>query len=158
MCKRVLGKRYGQTMIEIAVATLIAAITTVAVFSVVLSSFVSQKKADKKELSALALKDAQQTLQAFVSADISNVGACGTGCCAPSCGGVWLEPGRWALAPGLHDITSLITGTALCIGPPACSFTYFVADNNSNTCVGGQLGAGTNKACKTVTFSMTFAD
>jgi type II secretory pathway pseudopilin PulG len=150
-------------MIEVVVATLIAAITTVAVFSVILSSMVSQKKADKRELVAMAFKNAQQTLQAFVSADVNNlVDPLIPGVYyAPTAGGVWAAAGAgWALAPGTHDITSLITGTALCTGTPACSFTYFVADNTEGlaACVNGLLGAATNNACKTVTFTIVFAD
>ena len=175
MLTHISGKRSGQTMIEVAVATLIAAITTVAVFSVILSGFVSQRKADKKELVAMLLKDAQQTLQAFVSADVSNATACG-GYCAPTPFGLWsaaTPANQWALAAGQHDISSLMNPPASgnvyaalrgappapCVaGSPVCYFTYLVTDDNSPTCVGGTLGAGTNNACKTVTFDMRYAD
>ncbi len=163
---QVLGKRSGQTLIEVAVATMISAITSVAVFSVILSSFVSEQKADKKELAAMLLKDAQQTLQAFVSAVPSEAAY------TINAGGLWAADtsGRWALYglpdPGFrHDISSLMNGTALQVNPSVncvwtgnCSFTYVVIDSPSANCINGILGAGTNNACKTVVFSLIFAN
>ncbi len=157
--------RKGQTMIEIAVATMIAAITTVAVFSVILSSFVSQKKADKKELIAMLLKNAHQTLQTYVSADVSTSDACG-GYCAPSAGGLWSadSSGAWALAARRHDISSLMNGTALqvdptvpCVDGGACWFVYTVTNQDCLNEPGGVTSTDL-KSCKTVVFELKHAD
>lgn len=159
MSYRFNSKRPGQTLIEVVIATLIAAMTTVAIFSVILSSFVSQKKADKKEAAAMLLKEAQQTLQTFVSAvpNDSNY--------SPNAGGTWKEPGRWALAgapaPGLqHDISSLMTAElrpagVTCAAGASCYFTYTVTNLD---CLG--LGAYNTDftSCKQVDFSMKYAD
>jgi len=150
MRKRIPGKRAGQTLIEVTIATIIAAITTVAIFSVILSGFVSEQKADRKEAAAMVLKNAQQTLQSFVSVEPSNASY------SPNAGGRWSADtsGVWALNAGRHDISSLMNGTILgpgCVWGGACSFTYIVADTNCG------FGGGTS-ACKTVTFDMLYAD
>ncbi len=146
MLERARTKRPGQTLIEVVIATLIGAMTTIAVFSVILSSFVSQKKADKKEIAAMVLKQAQQTLQTFVSADPNTQILPGV-YLAPNPGGRWLDAG-WALAAGSHNISSLMPAD-LCA--TTCSFVYVVTDRNCG------FGIGTN-ACKAVKFDMTYAD
>jgi len=133
---------------------MIAAITTIAVFSVVLSGFVSQKKADKKELAAMVLKEAQQTLQTFVSAVPGDANY------SPNAGGWWqadsLSP-AWALSAGTHDISSLMladlrTDPAVpCVAGGSCYFVYIVTDADCG------FGIGSN-ACKTVSFDMKYAD
>ena len=154
-------RRPGQTLLEIAVAVLIAATTTIAVFSVVISSFVSEKKADKKELSAMMLKRAQQTLQAFVSVDPADPAY------SPNAGGTWSadSSGGWALAAGIHDISSLLntpenltlrkeassTAVQTCVLGGPCYLTYTVTDADCG------FGTGT-RACKTVRFSIKFVD
>ncbi|MDT8286821.1 MAG: hypothetical protein RQ748_06905, partial [Elusimicrobiales bacterium] len=60
--------RPGVSLLEVAIAGLITAMTTAAVFSVVLSSFVSHERADKRELAGLTIKRAQKTLMGYVSA------------------------------------------------------------------------------------------
>ena len=147
-------KRPGQTLIEVAIATMIAAMTTVAVFSVALSSFVSQKKSDKKELAAMMLKEAQQTLQTFVSAVPGDVNY------SPNAGGWWqadsLNP-AWALSAGMHDISSLMPidlrtdPVVPCVAGGSCYFVYTVTDADCG------FGGG-NNACKTVSFDMNYAD
>ena len=169
MRKRNLTKRPGQTLIEVVIATLIGAMTTVAVFSVVLSSFVSQKKADKKELAAMLLKNAQQTLQAFVSAVPGDANY------SPNAGGVWKDS-SWALSAGTHDISSLMntpenidlrpvdpaTGIReTCAVAGGCYFTYTVG--NTDCLRGDKLvpSQPTNTdvtTCKTVIFNMKYAD
>lgn len=166
MRKRISGKRSGQTMIEIAVATMIAAITTVAVFSVVLSSFVSQKKADKKELVAMLIKNARETLGTFVSADVTTATAC-TGYCAPTANGIWAADasGVWALSnTRRHDISSLMNGTELQVNPPtpcvdggACWFVYTVTNTDCLNEAGGVTNTDLN-SCKTVVFDLKYAD
>jgi len=154
--------RPGQTLIEVVIATLIAAMTTLAVFSVVLSSSVSPKKADKKEISAMMLKQAQQTLQTFVSAQPGDPAYSPTSSKGP---GIWPADasGTLALSAGHHDITSLmptelltnVDGTSCAA---TCFFTYDVADDHSAACVGGSLGSATELSCKTVTFNIKYAD
>jgi type II secretory pathway pseudopilin PulG len=167
--------RAGQSLMEVLIATLIAAITTVAVFSVVLSSFVTQKKADKKEQIALVMRAAQQTLQTFVSADLTTPVYTSAGTYyAPNLGGIWSADttGSWALAPGRHDISSLmntpeyidlrrdsVTNTVYtCADGGGCYLVYDVTDDHGPACVGGLLGAVTTEACKNVVASMKYAD
>ncbi len=158
MFERVRIKRSGQTLIEVTIATMIAAMTTVAVFSVVLSSFVSQKKADNKEVAAMLLKQAQQTLQNYVTA------VPGEPAYSSNAGGRWAadSSGVWALNAGRHDISSLMNtaapeitalrGTlAACAWGTGCYLSYFVTDTNCG------FGVGAN-ACKTVSFDMQYAD
>ena len=129
-------------MIEVVIATMIAALTTVAVFSVTLTSVVSQKKADRKENAAMVLRQAQQTLKTYVTVDPSDV------LHSPNAGGTWLD-GTWALSGGVHDITSLMPPDLCATG--ACSFTYTVTNID--------CGFGTGKnSCKSVKFDMTYPD
>lgn len=141
--------RPGQTLIEVVMATMIAAITTTAVFSVVLSSFVSTSKADKRDAAAMALRRAQQTLASYVTALPSDA-AYSPGA-TPGRWPIDLS-GQWALRNGSHDITGLLTGTPLNGG----TLTYTVA---SNDC-GLGLGAFPDYplACKTVVFTLTYPD
>ncbi|MCM2268324.1 MAG: hypothetical protein NDI60_11195 [Elusimicrobiales bacterium] len=143
--------RPGQTLIEVVMATMIAAMTTTAVFSVILSSFVSGAKADKRDAAAMVLRRAQQTLNSYVSAEPWTAAYS-----AGATPGIWAadSSGVWALRNGVHDITSLLTGTSL--SGTGASFTYTVA---SNDC-GFGLGPGPNLpyACKTVTFSLIYPD
>ncbi|OGR41394.1 MAG: hypothetical protein A2X35_10310 [Elusimicrobia bacterium GWA2_61_42] len=161
--------RAGQTLIEVTMATIVAAITAAAVFSVILSSSVSRKKSDKKELSAMLIKEAQQTLQLYVSADSTTPVYTSAGTYwAPNLGGRWSadSSNSWALtgsaaAPGTrHDISALMNTTdmaelrgtaASCVWGGACHFVYYVQDTNCS------FGTGTG-ACKTVSFDMKFAD
>lgn len=64
--------RPGQTLVEVVMATVIAALTASAVFSVVLSSFVADARADKRDAAAMALRQAQQALKVYVSAEPSD--------------------------------------------------------------------------------------
>ena len=143
-------------MVEVCVATIIAATTTMGVFSVILSSFASQKRADKKEISGLILKQAQETLKSYVSADPNNINY------SPNAGGHWPADlyGGWALATGNHNITSLLTGTPLADVAPY-SLTYTVTNNNCLN-IGAGVFAGLpntdSNQCKIVTFHLTFQD
>lgn len=153
-------KRPGQTLIEITIATLVAAITTTAVFSVILSSYVSSARADKRDAAAMALKRAQDTLKSYVSAVPTDpayvpVSASGTGRWPAD------NSGLWALAAGTHDISSLLnggnnpvlnpTGAVCSWGSSVCRFGYVVTDNNCG------FGTGAN-ACKSVVFSLLYMD
>ncbi len=154
-------RRSGQTLIEVTMATMIAAITTTAVFSVVLSSYVSDSKADKRDAASMVLKRAQDTLKSYVSAlpgDANYVPVSAGGCV-----GCWSadSSGGWALAAGTHDISSLMnggnnpvlnpTGAACSGGSSICGLKYTVTDNNCG------FGTGAN-ACKRVAFSLVYTD
>lgn len=127
-------------------ATMIAAITTTAVFSVVLSSFVSTNKADKRDAAAMVLRRAQQTLGSYVTAVPSES--------SYSAGTTWpAEPaGPWPLRDGTHDISLLLSGTPLTGG--TLRYTVSSAD------CGFGIGTFPNfpLACKTVTFTLTYPD
>lgn len=161
-------KRSGQTLIEVTMATMIAAITTTAVFSVVLSSYVSDAKADKRDAAAMVLKRAQDTLKSYVSSQPTNANMI-PGAIPPVPGapgaivGRWSadNSGAWALADGPHDISSLLNGGnnpvlnpggAVCsYGSSVCGFGYTVTPVEC----GFGLGAG---ACKRVRFSLVYTD
>jgi len=130
-------------------ATMVAAMTASAVFSVVLSSFVSDAKADKRDAAAMALRQAQQALKVYVSAAPADPNY------SPGAiVGRWAadSSGNWALRNGSHDISSLLAGTPLEGG----SFSYTVASYNC----GFGLGSAPNNelACKRVSFRLTYTD
>lgn len=147
-------KRAGQTLIEVAMATIVAAMTTTAIFSVILSSFTSQAKADKREAAAMVLKRAQETLKSYVSAAPTDGAYAPTG--PGGVVGVWAADasGGWALRDGGHIITSLLAGTPL--ASPTSSFTY----NVGSVACGFGLGVTANNelACKTVNFTLIYPD
>ena len=163
------AKRPGQTLIEVTMATMVAAITTTAVFSVVLSSFVSTAKADKRDAAAMALKLAQDTLKSYVSVAPTSASMI-LGAVPAVPGGPGSSPGRWtadnsglwALASGTHDISSLLNngrnpvlnpnGDTCSGGSSVCSFRYTVTDSDCG------FGALTERSCKTVAFSLRYAD
>lgn len=146
-----MAERRGQTLIEVVMATMIAAMTTTAVFSVILSSFVSGSKADKRDDAAAVLRGAQQVLNSYVTA-LPNDPAYSAG--SPT--GRWSADasGVWALRTGVHDISSLLATTKL--SGAGASLTYTV----SNTDCGFGLGTAPNNelACKTVVFNLTYPD
>ena len=141
--------RPGQTLIEVVMATMVAAMTASAVFSVVLSSFVSDAKADKRDAAAMVLRQAQQALKVYVSAAPADANY-SPGASA----GRWAadSSGNWALRSGSHNISSLLVGTPLEGG----NFSYTVTSYNC----GFGLGSAPNNelACKQVTFSLTYTD
>jgi len=160
-------KRKGTTLIEIAAAVLIAAMTTVAIFSVMLSTSVSNVKADKKEVATMVLKMAKERLNSYVTSD--------TGAFLTNKPGTnWRLPGDsnpWALAgqnsaPGLeHDITSWVNGSAsfkLLQGTGA-SFKYYVENVQNANCglcknASCTMPGDDYRACKKVTFKLVFPD
>jgi len=150
-------KRPGQTLIEVTMATLVAAITTTAVFSVVLSSYVSDSKADKRDAAAMVLRRAQDTLKSYVSADPTNSAyvpsVSGTGLWTADSLNVWALRGDGLV----HDISSLVSGPPLTVpGSPAATLRYTVF---SYDC-GFGLGTPPNypRACKRVVFNLTYTD
>ncbi len=135
-------------------ATIVAAMTTTAMFSVMLSGFTSQAKADKREAAAMVLKLAQETLKSYVSSVPTEGLYEPTG---PGGVGRWASDlsGNWALADGLHTITPLLQGTVL---QPGGTLTYTVT---SSPCLGaGIAGTAPNNelSCKTVNFSLVYPD
>ncbi|MDQ7771885.1 MAG: hypothetical protein RDU13_00030 [Elusimicrobiales bacterium] len=153
--------RPGVTLIEVAIAGLITAMTTAAVFSVVLSSFVSHERADKRELAGLMIKQAQKTLMGYVSAvpgEALYTPGSPVGHWPASATAGWSLRGNTAGVT--HDISSLINGTDLqfpgttCVaGSSLCRFTYTVVDQDC-----GMGTANTALACKRVTFDLLYAN
>jgi len=147
------------------IATMIAAISATAVFSVVLSTSVSTIKTDKREAAAMMFKKAQETLKNYVSAVPTETAF------VPN-GGKWtadtsaLNP--WALATGTHDISSLLNcpyssgdprnpvlnpNCLTCSsGSSVCKFTYTVAVYDCG------FGGGSFTDCKKVSFSLKYPD
>ena len=156
------GFSRGATLIEVMMAAIIASMATTAIYSVVLSSFVSVAKADKREASSLVFKKAQNTLKSYVAVEVSNTIYKLPG----STPGVWEADasGNWALSgnPGFpgkrHDISSLLKGTVFqtglttCGWGKSCHLVYYV----KNTDCG--LGAADHLSCKTVKFELKYAD
>lgn len=149
-------KRPGQTLIEITIATLVAAMTTTAVFSVVLSSYVSDARADKRDAAAMALKYAQDSLRSYVSTLPADPAY------SPSYSGS--SAGRWptsgsplALSAGVHNIDSLVSGLPLTapLGTPA-TFRYTVTNQNCLNLAGALLTDANQ--CKTVVFNLSYTD
>lgn len=149
-------ERNGTTLIEVTAAILIAAMTSMAVFSVITSSTVSHVKSDKKEFAAAATRMAQDRLKAYVTSDLTNAVITG-----PTAN--WHingdTNGNWALAAGNHDISSWLNADSnfdkLCknaAGVSSCQFTYRVTDRNCG------LGAAATSACKQVVFTLTYPD
>jgi type II secretory pathway pseudopilin PulG len=159
------GHRPGQTLVEVVMATLIAAMTTTAVFSVILSSFVSGGKADKRDAAAMVLRRAQEALKSYVSVEPTSTNLFGVLPARPGAPGSpvghWAADAsgaaRWALASGppAHNISSLLTGTPL--AGPSSSFQYTVSNTN---CLGPSVVPVTNDSnqCKTVTFTLIYPD
>lgn len=161
-------KRPGQSLIEVTMATMIAAVTTTAVFSVVLSSFVSDARADKRDAAAMAMRRAQEVLKSYVSvapysADmLPGDGRLQPG--APSSGtgvGRWSADtsGVWALRDGNHNISSLVNASPVLspAGSPQATLTYTV---QSYSCAWFGMGTGPDfpTACKRVTFNLSYTD
>lgn len=149
-------KRTGQTLIEITIATLVAAMTTTAVFSVILSSYVSDARADKRDAAAMVLKYAQDSLKSYVSTQPADPAY------SPSYSGT--NAGRWptsgsalALSAGVHNINSLVSGPPLTMpsGTPA-TFSYTVTNQNCLN-LAGVLLTDANQ-CKTVVFRLVYTD
>jgi len=159
--------RPGQTLVEVVMATVIAAMTASAVFSVVLSSFVADARADKRDAAAMALRQAQQALKVYVSV------APGDANYSPgSPVGRWLadNSGMWALRGILcasnspanvgtqHDISSIVASPHPLSPNPAtpARLEYRVCSYD--------CGFGTGpapdypQACKRVAFTLTYTD
>jgi type II secretory pathway pseudopilin PulG len=161
-------RRPGQTLMEVTMATMIAAITTTAVFSVILSSFVSGAKADKRDAAAMSLRYAQEMLKSYVSVDPTDANyvpssASGIGRWPADTSGWPLRgalclPNASATSGTLHTISTLVANPNPLspTGLPAASLTYRVC---SYDC-GLGTGAAPNyaSACKRVTLFLTYTD
>ncbi len=130
-------------------ATMIAAVTTTAIFSVVLSGFVSSSRADKRDAAAMAMRYAQETLKGYVSADPGNASY------VPNSGRWSAESPQpaWALSAGPHYISSLVAAPNPLSPPgvPAASLQYNVTDVDCG------FGTGSG-ACKQVVFQLTYTE
>ena len=174
--RRGFKQRPGQALVEVTIAMLIAAMTTMSVFSVVLSATVSQGKADKREAAALILKQAQETLKSYVSVDplitniVPGVSPAKPGSpVSPAGAGRWYYDdyvlnGGWALGAGYHNITRLISSHPASDAFPLAGGTmsYMVTDYNcgfGSGTVGSPTGIVTgNASCKIVVFTLTYPD
>lgn len=145
-------------------ATMVSAITTTAVFSVVLSSFVSDIKADKRDAAAMVLKRAQETLRSYVSVDPASANLF-PGAAVGIPGSPGIVPGKWAadssgayaLADGTHYLNILVNTPPLTEpGKAAATLRYTVT---SFDC-GFTKGAPPiyPLACKKVVFTLTYAE
>lgn len=156
-------KRPGQTLVEVTVAALIAAVTATAVFSVVLSSFVSDAKGDKRDAAAMVLRSAQETLKSYVSAVPTTANMFPGFPARPGAPGSpvgrWSADGSggWALAAGSHNLDSLVSGPPLTEpGNPPARLRYTVTNTN---CLGALGPAPTDfTQCKTVNFTLIYTD
>lgn len=161
------GFSKGATLIEVMMAAIIASMATTAIYSVVLSSFVSVAKADKREASSLIFKKAQNTLKSYVAVEVSNTIYDLPG--KKDTPGVWEADtsGKWALSgnsgsPGKrHDISSLLKGTVFqpglttCGWGKSCHLVYYVKNDECGIDTGGTAD---HLACKTVKFELKYAD
>ncbi len=145
-----MAKRKGQTLVEVVVATMVAAMTATAVFSVVLSSQVGGVRSDKREAASMAVKAAQEQLRVFVTAVPNEAGF------SPNAGGHWAGDSNagWALQSGNHNVSFLLDKMPQLKGGPADALptlTYRVQNQNCG------FGLNTeNTSCKQVTFTITF--
>lgn len=142
------GFKKGFTLMEVVMATLISAMTATAVYSVVLSSFVSQGKADTREAAALVLKRAQSVLNSYVAVEDSNSLYSLPG----STPGRWSadSSGGWALAGGNHDISSLLVNYPAI--PSGGRLTYQVTNIDCG------MGISDRLACKRVLFTLSYPE
>lgn len=140
----------GFTLAEVVIALLVAAMAVMAMFSVILSTFVTSAKADKKQEGMLLMRGAAETLRAYVSADPANTDPelmlPGTPV------GHWsAETGAgWSLAAGAHNISSLLSGTKFQTG----SLSYAVTEI---PCVDVGI-IGLELKCRQVKFTLTYPD
>ena len=153
-------KRKGFTLVEIVVAVLISAMVAMATFSIFTSSAVGHKRANKKELAALAIRMVSEQLKNYVTSDNSqflpqrpnnswrlcnHLNQCDT-------------YNGWALQSGTHhDITSFLSTepflTELCKGNLSnCSFRYVVTNFDCG------FGNSETTACKQVSFNLSYPD
>lgn len=170
------SKRPGQSLIEVTMATMIAAITTTAVMSTVLSSFVADTRADKRDAATMAMRRAQETLKSFVSVEPTSInlfpgqvpaipGSPNAGSWAADVSG-WPLAGAacaWNSPPNVgtfHNISSLVNTAGSTLSPdglPGATLTYTVCSYN---CGPWGMGAAPDfpLACKRVAFTLTYTD
>ena len=140
--------RKGQSLIEVTVAILIAAITATGMFSVILSTKYSYAKADARESAAIVLHSAQEYLKPYVSVAGTMTGEYLTNF-MPKGKNIYGESG-WALADGTHDLTFLLAKMPQLGG---ATLTYTVSTANCNNQKNDQ-----NLECRKVSFSLTIPE
>ena len=119
-----MNKYKGFTLVEVVVAVLVAGIAVVSVFTVIVSTFTSAPKSDRKETAGLILKQANEQLKAYAARSyaiekgdalmLSHFPASLTGICDET------DP----MSAGDHDITCLLDDTILEDG----TLTYTVSN------------------------------
>jgi type II secretory pathway pseudopilin PulG len=100
-------KNKGFTLIEVIVAVLVAAMAVVAVFAVIVSTFTSAPKSDKKETAGLVMQQASEKLKGYVVDSTDQL---------PASIPINLCPvldGTSALADGAHNASCLLDNTVL---------------------------------------------
>ena len=140
--------RKGQSLIEVTVAVLIAAITATGVFSVILSTKYSNVKSDNKEAAAIALHSAQEYLRPYVSVASTIPGDYQT-YFMPKGINIYGESG-WALANGTHDMSFLLYNMPQLEN---ATLTYTVSNADCNNSSSEQ-----NLQCRGVSFSLNIPE
>ena len=151
-------KRKGFTLVEIVVAVLISAMVAMATFSIFTSSAVGHKRANKKELAALAIRMVSEQLKNYVTSDNSQFlphrpHPLWKLCKSPD----QCDNNGWALQRGPHDVTFFLDTepflTELCEGNLSnCRFTYVVENFPCG------FGDSDTTSCKEVKFNLSYPD
>jgi prepilin-type N-terminal cleavage/methylation domain-containing protein len=148
-------KRNAFTLVEIVVSILISAMVAMATFSIFTSTMTAQKKGDKKEIAALAIRMVQEQLKGYVTSDTNWSYRPNASWRLCNHLGVCDSYTGWALQSGVtHNITNFLNTepffTKLCDKNISnCSFTYTIIDQNCG------FGTGLN-ACKQVNFNLVY--
>lgn len=140
----------GFTLIEVVISILIASMAVMASFSVILSSFVGGKKADRTHEAATIMRYASEKLKTYVSANPTEPGYVLPG------GGRWNDDasGNWALQAGPHDITTFLD--KLDPGPPTrLKYIFPPLRSLIYTVTNKPCGAFT---CKEVVFRLNYTE
>ena len=135
-------KRKGQSLIEVTVAILIAAITATGIFSVILSTKYSHAKADEKESAAIVFRSAQEYLKPYVGTSADNFNA------SNNIQNIYGEE-VWALQENYtHNLDFLLTNMPQFIGS-TFTYTVSIAPCLSNTDTSNNINQ-----CRSVNFNL----
>ncbi len=132
----------GFTLVETLVAILLMAVVVMSVFSIALTSRTAGKKTSRKAIAGIYTKTVEEKLKSYITGDLDSTTS------GPNAD--WWIPGDacgncWALAPGAHDMTSILPAVCtpnqpICSGAPAnATLTYTVVNQ------GGCVEAGCRK-------------
>lgn len=157
---RAAAKSAGFTLVEVIVSVMITAIAVTAIFSVIASNMVSERKIDTSEEVAMILSTAQEKLKPYVLANTNTsesspvpdyvalpktmrYGICGD--TAP-------------LAKGTHDITCLLPAAATALSGKGSGSTIYQNGTNKLTYDVSYVTncGGSSSTCFKVTFSLYY--